>query len=191
MSRIIAGKYRGRTLSVPARGTRPTASRIREALFSRLESWGEVRDAQVLDLYAGSGALALEALSRGASCATAVDRSSSAAKACRENAGRCGSVPLRVVTQDALSFVRRGVPAQTYTLVFMDPPYDVHPEEVANVLAGLSGLLVPNALVVVETANTFTPAPWPSGYQVDDERQWGQTRVWFLNYHGEDGNLEA
>ena len=91
MTRIVAGSAKGRVLAVPAKGTRPTSERVREALFSRLDHWGALEGAHVLDLYAGTGALALEALSRGAASADLVEKSAAAARLAARNASACGA----------------------------------------------------------------------------------------------------
>src|SRR5256885_16377821 len=122
--RVVAGEYRGRRLKAPAgTDTRPTADRVREALFNIL---GDVSGAVVLDLYAGSGALGIEALSRGAAAATVVDRDERALAAVRADLEALGAVA-RVARSDAIAFLKRQDGAG-YDLIFVDPPYDSAPE---------------------------------------------------------------
>lgn len=124
--RIVAGEYRGRRLAAPRRaGARPTLDRVREALFSVL---GSLEDTRVLDLYAGSGALGIEALSRGAREATFVDSDPAAARVVRENLERLGIEGARVFRADALSFLRGAARhAERWDLVLCDPPYRLAP----------------------------------------------------------------
>lgn len=120
--RIIAGRWRGHPITAPpGRNTRPTTDRVREAWMSALQL--ELPDARVLDLYAGSGALGLEALSRGASHATFVERSTGALRALRENVEKLGADELvQIVKADALAWVLR-LPALAYDIALADPPY--------------------------------------------------------------------
>ncbi|WP_022868008.1 16S rRNA (guanine(966)-N(2))-methyltransferase RsmD [Schaalia vaccimaxillae] len=185
MTRIVAGKAKGRTLKVPARGTRPTSERVREALFSRLEHLGMIEDARVLDLYAGSGALGLEAASRGASDVVLVEKSLAASRIISANISTTG-LPGRVHTGDVRQFLRtRSVDEQNEALtgdvdlVLVDPPYDVDEDHLAQVLASLGPWLTPDALVVVERS-TRSPQPrWPSFLVLEDQRKWGETAAWF------------
>ncbi|WP_336725395.1 16S rRNA (guanine(966)-N(2))-methyltransferase RsmD [Cellulosimicrobium cellulans] len=202
MTRIVAGTVGGRTLQVPPRGTRPTSERVREAIFSRLEHLGVVDDAHVLDLYAGSGALGLEAASRGAADVTLVDSARVAADVARRNVAALGLSTVRVVAQPAETFVA-GVAADVaqraavggadgtptgragrgpYHLVLVDPPYDVTAEALERVLAHLAvpGVLDPAAVVVVERS-TRTPEPtWPTGWEVVARKDYGETTVYFV-----------
>ncbi|WP_426309059.1 16S rRNA (guanine(966)-N(2))-methyltransferase RsmD [Cellulosimicrobium sp. E-16] len=202
MTRIVAGTVGGRTLQVPPRGTRPTSERVREAIFSRLEHLGVVDDAHVLDLYAGSGALGLEAASRGAADVTLVDSARVAADVARRNVAALGLSGVRVVAQPAETFVA-GVAAEAtqraalggadgtpagraghgpYHLVLVDPPYDVTAEALERVLAHLAvpGVLDPAAVVVVERS-TRTPEPtWPTGWELVAHKDYGETAVYFV-----------
>ncbi|MFF2270261.1 16S rRNA (guanine(966)-N(2))-methyltransferase RsmD [Cellulosimicrobium cellulans] len=201
MTRIVAGTVGGRTLQVPPRGTRPTSERVREAIFSRLEHLGVVDDAHVLDLYAGSGALGLEAASRGAADVTLVDSARVAADVARRNVASLGLSDVHVVAQPAETFVA-GVAADAaqravggadgtptgragsgpYHLVLVDPPYDVTAEALERVLAHLAvpGVLDPAAVVVVERS-TRTPEPtWPAGWELVARKDYGETTVYFV-----------
>lgn len=179
MTRIVAGAAGGRTLQVPVRGTRPTSERVREALFSRLEHRGAVAGARVLDLYAGSGALGLEAASRGAAAVTLVESARAAADVCRRNAAALGlAASVQVVHERVERFVVRPA-AVPWDLVLLDPPYDVPAEVLDQVLAALVPALAPAATVVVERSARGAAPDWPAGLAADGERSYGETRVWF------------
>lgn len=181
MTRIVAGSAKGRVLKVPARGTRPTSERVREALFSRLEHMGVLAGARVLDLYAGSGALGLEAASRGADEVDLVERASGAAKAIAENIRTTG-LPARCRAVSVASFLgaRSGSPLSgDVDLVLVDPPYDVSEEDLGAVLALLGPWLAPDALVVVERSTRSPEPSWPDFLVLEDERRWGETTAWF------------
>ena len=170
--RIVAGEYGGRRLAAPRGGrTRPTADRVREALFSML---GPVADARVLDLFAGSGALGLEALSRGAAEATFVDSSAAAVRAVRANLEALGADAV-VRRADARAFLRNARTAgRQYDLVFLDPPYQ-RAGALAEALAGdLAAVLAPRARVVVES-DRRSPLELPLPLQVD--RRYGDTVI--------------
>jgi 16S rRNA (guanine966-N2)-methyltransferase len=183
MSRIISGVAGGHPLtSVATDATRPTTDRVKEALFSRLESWDVLRDAVVLDLFAGSGALGLEAVSRGATSARLVDQAEAAQVALRKNVtmvnkalGRSAAAAVRA---SALSFLAsyRG---ELITLAFLDPPYPIGEEELAKVLAALAPSLHEDAVIVVERGSR-SPAPtWPQGWHQLRERRYGESTLWF------------
>ena len=181
MTRVVAGTAGGRTLRVPATGTRPTSDRVREALFSRLEHLGVVRDARVLDLYAGSGALGIEAASRGATAVTLVDSARAAVDACRRNVATLGLVAVDVVAQRAERYV--AVPAAApWDLVLVDPPYDLAEDDLARVLAGLAGALAEDAVVVVERSSRAPEPTWPDALERTDRRAYGETVVWFASH---------
>jgi 16S rRNA (guanine966-N2)-methyltransferase len=180
---VVAGTAGGRTLRVPATGTRPTSDRVREALFSRLEHLGAVDGARVLDLYAGSGALGIEAASRGAVAVTLVESARAAADVCRRNVSALGLAGVDVVAQRAERFVRTPV-EESWDLVLVDPPYELTEDELADVLAGVAGSLADDAVVVVERS-ARTPEPtWPPGLGRTDRRAYGETVVWFAGPTG-------
>lgn len=182
MTRIVAGSAKGRTLAVPKSGTRPTSERVREALFSRLDHMNVLEGATVLDLYAGTGALGLEALSRGASSATLVEKASGAARVATANVRSTG-LSARVVIADSRAYLggRSAEPLSgEVDLVFIDPPYDIAEEEMTAVLEGLAPWIGPDALVVVERS-TRAPAPtWPAFLVLEDTRAWGETVAYFV-----------
>lgn len=182
MTRIISGRAGGTVLDVPAKGTRPTSDRVRESLFGALDSADLVAGARVLDLYAGSGALGLESLSRGAASADLVELSAPAAALIRTNADR-----LRTAGVAAVARVHRAN-ASTYLesstaewdLVFIDPPYDVSDDEIARVLTALAPRLSADAAVIVERAKR-SPAPeWTAaGLEPERDRTYGDTTLWW------------
>ena len=138
MTRIVAGTAGGRRIEVPRTGTRPTSERVREALFARLEHNGAIDGARVLDLCAGSGALGLEAASRGAADVTLVDSSRRAVAVCRRNIRSLGLAGVRAVTARATAFLA-GPAGRSVDLVLIDPPYELRDEELAAMLAPLAG----------------------------------------------------
>jgi 16S rRNA (guanine966-N2)-methyltransferase len=167
--RVVAGSFKGRRLVAP-RGarTRPTADRVREALFSML---GEVGGARVLDLYAGSGALGIEALSRGAESATFVDRDPRAVAAIERNLASLG-LEARVARQDVLRFLARTDGA--FDLVFCDPPYDSATRLAGPLAERLPALIAEDARIVTESAKR-NPLVLPFPLLV--ERTYGDTRI--------------
>ncbi|WP_062079124.1 16S rRNA (guanine(966)-N(2))-methyltransferase RsmD [Demequina globuliformis] len=180
MTRIIAGQYGGRRLAVPQRGTRPTTDRVREALFSRLDHADELRDAEVLDLFAGSGALGLEALSRGARRATLVDSAPAAARVLQANVRDLGlASTVRVVKEKAASFLARAT--GQFDLVLIDPPYDLPSAEVDAILAALVPVLAPGAAVVLEGSTRAQAPQWPRGIALAASKDYGETRLFYAH----------
>lgn len=177
MTRIVAGSAKGRSLTVPPSGTRPTSERVREAVFSRLEHWGFIDGCAIVDLYAGSGAFALEALSRGASYGECVEASSAAAHVIRENARRCHLNP-HVSCQKAQTWAAR-TPQRQFDLAFLDPPYALESSELEQILVRLMPHLADDAMILVERDKRSAEPTWPVGVELVDERVWGDTRIWF------------
>ncbi|MBV9802091.1 MAG: 16S rRNA (guanine(966)-N(2))-methyltransferase RsmD [Solirubrobacterales bacterium] len=172
--RVVGGVFGGRTLvAPPGRSTRPTSDRVREALFSILGP-GRVAGARVLDLFAGSGALAIEALSRGASNATLVDSAPGAVAAIRRNLKELGA-DAEVRRQDALVYLRAASrDARQYDLVFLDPPYRHASALGAELSAALGPVLAPDARVVAESDRR---APLELDLVALDERRYGDTLI--------------
>ena len=170
--RIVAGTHRGRRLAVPTgRGTRPTSDRAREGLFSSLLSLVDLEGARVLDLYAGSGALGLEALSRGAGAATLVESDERALTVLRANAASLG-LAAEVVAEPVERFLAG--PPQPYDVVVLDPPYDLDVDPVLVALVPWAG-----DVVVVER-RTRGPAPtWPAGLEPLRSRRYGEATLWY------------
>jgi 16S rRNA (guanine966-N2)-methyltransferase len=184
MTRIIAGVAGGRRLSVPAgRATRPTSDRAREGLFATvLAIRGPLDGMRVLDLYAGSGAVGLEALSRGASDVLLVESDARAARVIRGNIEALRLPGARLLPGRVERVLARGpgdLPPRD--LVFADPPYAVPDEEVLRMLAALrrGGWLAPGALVVVERATRSGPVRWPVGYAPERSRSYGEATLWY------------
>lgn len=185
--RIVAGSWRGRALVAPkGSDTRPTADRVREAVFSTLENrFDVVAGAVVLDLFAGSGALAFEALSRGATQATLVERARPALEALSRNIEALGAVQARIVRGDAARF-QPSAGAPPFTLLFADPPYRIESSQVVGVLARLAeaGAVAPGAIVVYEHRVGADPV-WPTGFSPCGQRRYGDTAVSYA-VHGEE-----
>jgi 16S rRNA (guanine966-N2)-methyltransferase len=186
VTRIIAGFAGSLRLEVPPAGTRPTSDRVREAIFSSLDARGVLPGARVLDLYAGSGALGLEAASRGAAHVTLVDKATAAHRATSDNAARIrraaprGAAPEIVVSsQPVQSFLGAAVGAM-WDVVFLDPPYDLGGLELAHNLDALVPGLAPDAVVVVERSARDREPEWPVGLDLERRKDYGDTAVYFL-----------
>lgn len=191
--RIVAGVARGRRLTVPPQGTRPTSDRVREALFSRLEHLDVLDGAQVADLFAGSGALGLEAVSRGAEHAVLVECGTAAVAVCRKNVAALGlpGASVHVAAERVTAWLRRAG-AGELDLALLDPPYDLGEPELADVLALLAPALAPGAVVVVERSARSPEPTWPAGLERFDERRYGETAVWFAEPSADaDGTADA
>lgn len=184
MARIVAGSAKGRILKVPAAYTRPTSERVREALFSRLEHMGYIEGCAILDLYAGSGAFALEALSRGAAYAECVDSQKQAARIIEQNARAC-AFDVRITCSTVAKRLAKPS-SQLFDVVFLDPPYDMPDEEVAEALRALPLHMAEDGLVLVERSKRSPEPEWGEGFVFLDERTWGDTRVWFAERHHND-----
>jgi 16S rRNA (guanine966-N2)-methyltransferase len=200
VARVIAGEAGGRRLAVPGgRDTRPTSDRAREGLFATIVSMlGSLDGARVLDLYAGSGAVGLEALSRGAEHVLLVEHGARAARVIRENIeaiGLSGAVLAadrveRVLAHGPAPAGAQDAPAGAqdddtvggrYDVVFADPPYalaDAAVSQVLSLLAG-QGWLAPGALVIVERATRSGPVNWPDGFVPDRARRYGEATFWY------------
>ena len=188
MTRVIAGELGGRTLRAPSgSGTRPTSDRVREALFSALASRQALADARVLDLYAGSGALGIEALSRGAAAATFVESDRRAVAAVRANLSALALAPDRArVVGTAVATFLTGPGHAAYDLVLLDPPYPLAEDDLAAVLALLPAVLAEDGLVVVERSSRSPEPTWPPGLVADGHRTYGETAVWYAVAAGEE-----
>ncbi len=185
MARIISGYAGSLRLDVPSQGTRPTTDRVREAIFSALDARGAFGGARVLDLYAGSGALGLEAASRGAVEVTLVDRAGGAQRALRRNAELVrraaprGTAPeISVIGQPAHGFL--SATTRTWDLVFIDPPYDLGGVELSRELVLLTPRLSPDAVVVVERSARDPEPEWPAGLALERRKDYGETAVYWV-----------
>ncbi|MGQ0802289.1 MAG: 16S rRNA (guanine(966)-N(2))-methyltransferase RsmD [Actinomycetota bacterium] len=179
--RVIAGTAGGRRLTAPAGTTaRPTTDRVKESLFGALGDH-RLRDASVLDLYAGSGALAIEALSRGAAGALLVEQDADAVAAIERNLEATGFADRARVRRGDVGRLLAGAPPPEapFALLFLDPPYDTPAVEVAAVLGQVAapGWLVPGATVVVERGAFGDPPTLPAAWAIAWERAYGDTLV--------------
>jgi len=175
MTRLISGLAGGRRLKVPRAGVRPTGDRAREGLFNSLGSLLDLDGARVLDLYAGSGALGLEALSRGAAEAVFVESGAGVLPVLRGNIDTVGLPGARVVQGSVPTVVAGAAPA-AFDLVFADPPYAAPVEEVLGVLESLTrgGWLAPDAVVVVERSSREESWEWPTPLIGLRDRRYGE-----------------
>ncbi|GGN53900.1 DNA methylase [Actinoplanes lobatus] len=183
MTRIIAGAHGGRRLSAPSGAhTRPTSDRVREAFFSALETMTELSGSRFADLYAGSGAVGLEALSRGADHALLVESDAKAARVVRDNivALRVGSAA-RLVTGKVLQVLGDPPAGGPYDVVFADPPYALGDDEIDTVQEELvaNGWLAPGAVVIFERSTRGGPLSWVDGLAGDRTRRYGETTLWY------------
>lgn len=197
MTRIVAGTVGGRTLAVPPSGTRPTSERVREAMFSRLEHLGVVDGGRALDLFAGSGALGLEAVSRGAAHVTLVDSGRRAADVARRNAADLGlAARVTVLAEPAERYAARladdarsGAGAGL-DLVLLDPPYDLDGGTLDAILADLAvpGVLAGSAVVVVERARRSGDPAWPATLSPFAAKTYGDTTVHYAEPAADPGD---
>jgi 16S rRNA (guanine966-N2)-methyltransferase len=194
MTRIIGGSAGGRRLSTPTGpATRPTTDRVREALFSSIEAWcGSLQGLRFLDLYAGSGAVGLEAWSRGAGVVTLVESDRRTARLIAQNATTLGFPKAEVVPASVSSTLAR-LPSAPYDVVFMDPPYPLDDSAVGEELALLSvqGWLVPGAMVVVERSSRSPQPAWPHGIDAERSKRYGETTLWYGHAASPDETDEA
>ncbi len=183
MTRVVAGAARGRRLAVPpGRGTRPTSDRAREGLFSTLEALlGTLSGRRFADLYAGSGAVGLEALSRGAASVLLVEEDRAALSTLRANVAAVGLPGATVVAGDVARLGGSGHAGEAYDVVFLDPPYALPDDAVRAVLTDLAAgrWLAPGAVVVVERETRGGPFAWPGGFTGDRDRRYGEGSLWY------------
>jgi 16S rRNA (guanine966-N2)-methyltransferase len=180
----------GRQLKTPpGRSTRPTADRVREAMFASIESSeGPLAGLRFLDVYAGSGAVGLEARSRGAAAVTLVEFDRMVAAMISANARALQLDAITVLCTRAERLGRQPRPAAGFDIAFLDPPYDVAPERLVGVVAELRdhAWLAPNALVVVERSSRDPDWVWPPGITATRERRYGETTLWYGRHNGTD-----
>jgi 16S rRNA (guanine966-N2)-methyltransferase len=178
VTRIVAGAAKGRQLAVPAQGTRPTSDRAREGLFNTLAGLIDLDGARVLDLYAGTGAVGLEALSRGAAQVTLVESDRTAAATAQRNVDAVGLPGAAIVrtTVEAYLGSRPGIP---FELVFADPPYALDESALAAVLRLLTDWLAPGAIVVVERSARGSEPQWPDVIQSVKQKRYGEGLLWY------------
>lgn len=185
MTRIIGGLAGGLRLHVPLRGTRPTSERVREALFGALDARSLCDGARVLDLYAGSGALGLEAASRGAETVVLVERDRAAAKVAERNAeavAKAGAARALVEQVGVAQYLQRT--GRRFDLVFLDPPYDLPDAELEAALAELAPALEHPATVVLERSRRSAPVALPGDLELERSRDYGDTTLLYLGTRG-------
>ncbi|NLV78698.1 MAG: 16S rRNA (guanine(966)-N(2))-methyltransferase RsmD [Rhodococcus sp.] len=187
MTRIVAGRAGGRRLKVPPRGTRPTSERVREALFSSLDARIDLDGAAVLDLYAGSGALGLEALSRGAGHVLLVESDAKASAVIRDNIAAV-ALTGAVLRTAPVAAVVAATADRVYDVVFADPPYAVGEQAVHGVLEALAahGWVDEDSIVVLERSARSPETRWPAGYTPGRTRKYGETRIEIADCYGAD-----
>jgi 16S rRNA (guanine966-N2)-methyltransferase len=181
VTRIIAGTAGGRRVAVPpGGGTRPTSDRAREGLFNTLATLVELPGSRFADLYAGSGAVGLEAASRGAGHVLLVDSRNAVTRTLRANAAALGFPGLEIVT-DAVERVVENTPTQPYDVLFLDPPYALDGRAVTDVLARLSSgcWLSRDGVCVVERSRRSDPVVWPDGLAPIRNRSYGEGVLWY------------
>lgn len=183
MTRIVAGVARGRRLAVPPRGTRPTSDRVREALFSALDAVVGLDGTTVLDLYAGTGALGLEALSRGAAAAVLVESDRTALGVLRGNVTTVGLPGATVLPGRVATVLAQSTPVRC-DVVLADPPYAATDDELGAVLTGLveHGWLAPDATVVLERPAKVGPPRWPAALEPGAVRRYGDTALHWADH---------
>jgi len=191
--RIIAGKFKGRALTPPqGQDTRPTSDRLREALFNVLAHGYDdpITGARVLDLFAGTGALGLEALSRGAAFVQFVEEAASARGLIKSNVEALGVAGITKVYRRDATYMGPVAPAEPFSLVFCDPPYGKGLAKRALASALKGGWLTPDALVIVEE-RTDQQDILPEGFQMIEERAYGLTKLVFAGLDGPKGTTEG
>lgn len=183
MTRVIAGSARGRKMVVPpGEGTRPTTDRAREAMFSTWASLrGSMAGARVLDLFAGSGAIGLESLSRGAARATMVDDDAAAVKAISTNVRTLDLSGAEVRAGQVEKVVAGPAPAEPYDMLFLDPPYQFGDAAVREILITLraGGWLADDTIATVERSTRGGEFTWPEGFTALRERRYGEATLWY------------
>lgn len=180
MTRIIAGSAGGRRIQVPpGRGTRPTSDRAREAIFSTLDSLAGLAGARVLDLYAGSGAVGLEAVSRGAAHALLVESDQRAARTIRGNITALGFGERVSLLADRVERVLAEPCEEPFDIVFADPPYALEATEAVLEALRKNGWLAAGALVAYERESRGADLRWPAGYAEERVRRYGEAAVWY------------
>jgi 16S rRNA (guanine966-N2)-methyltransferase len=186
--RIIAGVAKGRSLSSVAGATRPTSDRAREAIFSTLTSeFGDFLGLHVLDLFSGSGAMALEALSRGASLVHCVEQDDAATKTITTNTAlvqKAQPVGVFHLFHMAVQKFVENTPQHQYHFVYIDPPYDFVDSELTTILENLhrNNFFKDGAVIAIERATKSAKPLWPEGYEPSRTKVYGQASIYYANY---------
>ena len=187
--RVISGRFKGMALTTPKPGTRPTTDRTKEAIFSHLDSWGALDDARVLDLFAGTGALGIEALSRGACELVAVESAAPAAAliaktltALKHNRSWEPGMSAHVVRARAEKYASSASAIAPFDVIFIDPPYAFETEACNQLLADLTGreLTGDGTVIVLERSTRSDEPTAPEGWSIADRRDYGETAVYYI-----------
>jgi 16S rRNA (guanine966-N2)-methyltransferase len=181
MTRIVGGIAKGRHLAVPAKGTRPTSDRAREAMFNTLRAYLDITGANVLDLFAGTGAVGLEALSRGAEAVTFVESDRAACEVLRRNIETVGLPGASVHRRPAATYLVGTGTDRPFDLIFADPPYAYRDDHLAALLMALSepGWLAEDSVIVVERSARGAEPKWPDGIVLVTQRRYGEGLLWY------------
>lgn len=186
--RVISGRFKGVAMASPKTGTRPTTDRTKEAIFSHLDSWGVLDDARVLDLFAGTGALGIEALSRGAKELVAVESSRPAAalisatlNELKRNRSWQSDMRARVVVRKAEQYASAGA-SQAFDVIFIDPPYAFTTEACNQLLADLvsGGMAGDRTVIMLERSVRSDDPAAPAGWAISEQRNYGETAVFYI-----------
>lgn len=187
--RVISGRFKGVALTTPKAGTRPTTDRTKEAIFSHLDSWGVLDDARVLDLFAGTGALGIEALSRGARELVAVESSAPAAAliaqtltALKHNRSWELGMSARVIKARAEKYAACASAVAPFDMVFIDPPYAFETNDCNQLLADLASreLTSSNTVIMLERSTRSEEPTAPENWEITDRRDYGETAVYYI-----------
>lgn len=186
MSRIISGLAGSIRLATAASGTRPTSDRVKESVFGALEAMDAIEDAEVLDLFAGTLALGLEALSRGAAGLVAIEKNRTALEVCLRNASLVGTAlnsagrrpPMEIKLTDSFSYLKST--PKTFDLIFADPPYNLAPDQVELLLALCAEVLNPDGVFVLEQSGKVEELEVPENLEFEKRREYGDTAVFFF-----------
>lgn len=187
--RVISGRFKGMALTTPKPGTRPTTDRTKEAIFSHLDSWGVLDDARVLDLFAGTGALGIEALSRGARELVAVESAAPAAAliaktltALKHNRSWEPGMSARVVKARAEKYAAAASAIAPFGVIFIDPPYAFETEACNQLLADLAAreLTGDDTVIMLERSTRSAEPTAPEGWAISNRRDYGETAVYYI-----------
>jgi 16S rRNA (guanine966-N2)-methyltransferase len=181
MTRIVAGSAKGRRLAVPQRGTRPTSDRAREAMFSSLAALVDLEGIRVLDLFAGTGAVGLEALSRGAAAVCFVESDRAACEILRRNVDAVGLPGAEIHRRPAAAYLVGAGADEPFDLVFADPPYAFGDEALGVLLTSLATprWLADSAIVVVERSARGSAPQWPESIETIKQKRYGEGVLWY------------
>lgn len=187
--RVISGRFKGMALTTPKPGTRPTTDRTKEAIFSHLDSWGVLDDARVLDLFAGTGALGVEALSRGARELVAVESAAPAAAliaqtltALKRNRAWEPGMSARVIKARAEKYAASASAVAPFDVIFIDPPYAFETEACNQLLADLAAreLTGDDTVIMLERSTRSAEPIAPEGWAISNRRDYGETAVYYI-----------